>query len=169
MRTGLREARKYLLILNFNNMGKLYDRLQKQLKSEEYKKDAEDCLKIYEKLKEMNNGSVWESSWNPLTTVKFVGTYPNSERIYKPSKEGYVFLKGIEEKKEREAGVRYISVQIAIMSHLSDAQELIQMGAEGRLRANNHINFAKQLVLTYPDTSIKVSENELNELWKKTM
>lgn len=150
-------------------MGKLYDRLKKQLKSEEYKKDAEDCLKIYEKLKEMNNGSVWESSWNPLTTVKFVGTYPNSERIYKPSKEGYVFLKGIEEKKEREAGVRYISVQMAIMSHLSDAQELIQMGAEGRLRANNHINFAKQLVLTYPDTSIEVSENELNELWKKTM
>lgn len=169
MRTGLREARKYLLILNFNNMGKLYDRLQEQLKSEEYKKDAEDCLKIYEKLKEMNNGSVWESSWNALTTVKFVGTYPNSERIYKPSKEGYVFLKGIEEKKEREAGVRYISVQMAIMSHLSDAQELIQMGAEGRLRANNHINFAKQLVLTYPDTSIEVSENELNELWKKTM
>lgn len=151
------------------NMGKLYDRLQKQLKSEEYKKDAEDCLKIYEKLKEMNNGSVWESSWNPLTTVKFVGTYPNSERIYKPSKEGYVFLKGIEEKKEREAGVRYISVQMAIMSHLSDVQELLQMGAEGRLRANNHINFAKQLVLTYPDTSIEVSENELNELWKQTI
>lgn len=150
-------------------MGKLYDRLQKQLKSEEYNKDAEDCLKIYEKIKEMNNGKVWESSWNPLTTVKFVGTYPNSERIYKPSQEGYVFLKGIEEKKEREAGVRYISVQMAIMSHLSDAQELIQMGAEGRLRANNHINFAKQLVLTYPDTSIEVSENELNELWKKTM
>lgn len=80
MRTGLEEARKYLLILNFSNMGKLYDRLQKQLKSEEYKKDAEDCLKIYEKLKEMNNGKVWESSWNPLTTVKFVGTYPNSEK-----------------------------------------------------------------------------------------
>ena len=150
-------------------MGKLYDRLQKQLKSEEYKKDAEDCLKIYEKIKEMNNGKVWESSWNPLTTVKFVGTYPNSERIYKPSQEGYVFLKGIEEKKERKAGVRYISVQMAIMSHLSDAQELIQMGAEGRLRANNHINFAKQLVLTYPDTSIEVSENELNELWKRTI
>lgn len=44
MRTGLREARKYLLILNFNNMGKLYDRLQKQLKSEEYKKDAEEWI-----------------------------------------------------------------------------------------------------------------------------
>ena len=153
-------------------MGKLYDRLQKQLKSEEYKKDAEDCLKIYEKLKEMNNGKVWESSWNPLTTVKFVGTYPNSERIYKPSQEGYVFLKGIEEKKERDAGVRYIPVQMAIMSHLSDAQESMrytQGNYPGTERANNHINFAKQLVLTYPDTSIEVSENELNELWKKTI
>lgn len=170
MRTGLREARKYLLILNFNNMGKLYDRLQKQLKSEEYKKDAEDCLKIYEKLKEMNNGSVWESSWNPLTTVKFVGTYPNSERIYKPSKEGYVFLKGIEEKKEREAGVRYISVQMAIMSHLSDAQEILFTNfSSTKIETNKRINFVKQLVLTYPDTTIEVSENELNELWKKIM
>lgn len=168
MRTGLREARKYLLILNFNNMGKLYDRLQKQLKSEEYKKDAEDCLKIYEKLKEMNNGKVWELSWNPLTTVKFVGTYPNSERIYKPSQEGYVFLKGIEEKKEREAGVRYISVQMAIISHLSDAQELLEIGVL-KQEMQNKINFAKQLVLTYPDTTIEVSENELNELWKKTI
>ena len=149
-------------------MGKLYDRLQKQLKSEEYKKDAEDCLKIYEKLKEMNNGKVWESSWNPLKTVKFVGTYPNSERIYKPSQEGYVFLIGIEEKKERVAGVRYISVQMAIMSHLSDAQELLEIGVL-KQEIQNKINFAKQLLLTYLDTSIEVSENELNELWKKTM
>lgn len=149
-------------------MGKLYDRLQKQLKIEEYKQDAEDCLKIYEKLKEINNGSVWESSWNPLTTVKFVGTCPNSERIYKPSQEGYVFLKGIEEKKEREAGVRYISVQMAIMSHLSDAQELIEIGVLKR-EIQNKINFAKKLVLTYSDTSIEVSEKELNELWNKTM
>lgn len=50
-------------------MGKLYDRLQKQLKSEEHKKDAEDCLKIYEKLKEMNNGKVWDSDWRQLTTI----------------------------------------------------------------------------------------------------
>lgn len=171
MRTGLEEARKYLLILNFSNMGKLYDRLQKQLKSEEYKKDAEDCLKIYDKLKEMNNGSVRESLWNPLTAVKFVGTYPNSERIYKPSQEGYVFLKGIEENKVHEAGVRYISVQMAIMSHLSDAQELSTcgLGSQGKEDANKHINFVKQLVLTYPDTSIEVSENELNELWKETV
>ena len=146
-------------------MGKLYDKLQKQLKSEEYKKDAEDCLKIYEKIKEINDGQVWSSIWLPLTECKFKDSFPYE--IYKPSQEGYVFLKGIEKKTEREEGVRYISVQMAIISHLSDVQEMnsVGMGEYGY----KHINFAKQLVLTYPDTSIEVPEKELNELWKKTI
>lgn len=147
-------------------MGKLMNYLQKQLKSEDtkLKKDAEDCIKIYEKLQEMNNGSVWSSQWQQLVTPKFKG-YPSDDRTYHPTAMGYVFLKGIEEKpKEREAGVRYISVQMAIMSHLSDAIEVFN-----RDQADWHINFAKQLVLTYPDTSIEVSENELNELWEQTM
>lgn len=153
-------------------MGKLYDRLQKQLKSEEYKKDAEDCLKIYEKLKEMNNGSVWDSDWRQLTTIGgWIGDKYPKTMVYKPSKLGYELLKGIEKKKEREAGVRYIPVQMAIMSHLSDAQDLLNTygGNYPRKSVDKCINFAKQLVLTYPDTSIEVSENELNELWKKTM
>lgn len=150
-------------------MGKLMDYLQKQLQTE-LKKDAEDCLKIYEKLKELNNGSVWSSQWQQLVDVRFKG-FPSDDRTYKPSKLGYVFLKGIEEKKEREAGVRYIPVQMAIMSHLSDAQDLLNTygGNYPRKSVDKYINFAKQLVLTYPDTSIEVSENELNELWKKTM
>lgn len=150
------------------------DYLQKQLKSEDakLKKDAEDCLKIYEKLQEMNNGSVWSSQWQQLVNPKFKG-FPSDDRTYSPSAMGYIFLKGIEEEKpkeEREAGVRYISVQMAIMSHLSDAQEFMGI-SNGILHreANQHINFAKQLVLTYPDTSIEVSENELNELWHKTI
>lgn len=168
MRTGLREARKYLLILNFNNMGKLYDRLQKQLQTE-FKKDAEDCLKIYEKLKEMNNGSVWSSDWNQLTTIAgFLGDKFPKTMMYKPSKLGYELLKGIEEKKERESGVRYISVQMAIMSHLSDCQEMLSL-ADNREYVIKKMNFVKKLVLTYPDTSIEVSENELNELWNRTM
>lgn len=57
-----------------------------------------------------------------------------------------------------------IDCQMAIMSHLSDAIEVLN-----RDQADWHINFAKQLVLTYPDTSVEVSENELNELWKKTI
>ena len=153
-------------------MGKLYDRLQKQLKSEEYKKDAEDCLKIYEKLKELNNGSVWDSDWRQLTTIGgWIGDKYPKTMVYKPSKLGYELLKGIEKKKERDAGVRYIPVQMAIMSHLSDAQDLLNTygGNYPRKSVDKYINFAKQLVLTYPDTSIEVSENKLNELWKKTM
>ena len=76
-------------------MGKLLDRLNKQLKTE-YKQDAEDCLKIYEKLKEMDNGRVWSSQWQPLTSVTIIGVYPNSTRIYKPSQIGRIFLEGIE-------------------------------------------------------------------------
>lgn len=151
-------------------MGKLMNYLQKQLKSEDekLKKDAEDCIKIYEKLKEMNNGSVWSSQWQQLATPKFKG-FSSDDRTYSPTAMGYVFLKGIEEKpKEREAGVRYISVQMAIMSHLSDCQEMLSL-ASNRDYAIKKMNFVKQLVLTYPDTSIEVSENELNEIWHKTM
>lgn len=75
-------------------MGKLYDRLQKQLKTEN-SKNAEDCLKIYDKIKEMNDGKVWESQWNPLVQVTFKG-FPSDERKYKPSNIGYIFLKGID-------------------------------------------------------------------------
>ena len=78
-------------------MGKLYDSLQRQLKIEEHKKDAEDCLKICEKLREMNNGRVWGSQWQLLTSITFIGTYPNCIKIYKPSQIGRMFLKGIEE------------------------------------------------------------------------
>lgn len=151
-------------------MGKLMNYLQKQLKSEDakLKKDAEDCIKIYEKLKEMNNGSVWSSQWQQLATPKFKG-FPSDDRTYSPTTMGYVFLKGIEEKpKEREAGVRYISVQMAIMSHLSDCQEMLSL-ASNRDYAIKKMNFVKQLVLTYPDTSIEISENELNEIWDKTI
>ena len=38
-------------------MGKIYDRLQEQLQVEEHRENAEDCIKIYNKLKEMNDGS----------------------------------------------------------------------------------------------------------------
>lgn len=77
-------------------MGKLRDKLQKQSKTK-YKKETEDCLKIYNKLLELNgDGSVWSSQWNVLTTVAdYIGTYPNSIMVYKPSAIGYIFLKGL--------------------------------------------------------------------------
>lgn len=153
-------------------MEALYNYLQKQLKDEAHKKDAEDCLKIYEKLKELNDGgSVWASQWNPLVEVHYEG-FPSDNRTYKPSNLGYIFLKGIEEKKEQvyEARVRYIPVQIVIMSHLSDAQELltIGIGREGKEDAIKRINFAKYLLIKFGDNiSQEVSEDELNKIWSE--
>lgn len=77
-------------------MGKIYDRLQEQLKLEEHRKNAEDCIEIYNKLKEMNDGSVWSSDWQVLTTIGgWIGERPHAQMAYKPSKVGYVFLNGI--------------------------------------------------------------------------
>lgn len=145
-------------------MGKVYDYLQKQLKSDEYRKDAEDCLKIYNKLKEINNGSVWSLQWEQLVNTHFKG-FPSNDRRYKPSKIGYVFLKGIEEnKEEREEGVFYISVRMAIMSHLSDAQELLSMGMSEE--ANKRINFVKRLLIKFKDNiNQEVSEDELDKIY----
>lgn len=65
-----------------------------------------------------------------------------------------------------------IKVRIAILSHLSDAQELINIGLENQsykhfTKAYDQITFAKRLVIDYPDTEKYVSEKELNDLWSK--
>lgn len=52
-------------------MGKLLNDLNRQLNSE-YKKEAEDCLLIYNTLIE-TTGHVWESDWRPLTSTWFEG------------------------------------------------------------------------------------------------
>ena len=61
-----------------------------------------------------------------------------------------------------------ISVQMAILSHLWDVQELTAVvSRECKEAAILRLNFVKQLVLTYPDTSVEVEEEELNEIWRK--
>lgn len=73
-------------------MGKLLNRLEKQLETE-YKQDAEDCLKIYNYLKE-TTGHVWENEWRTLVDVIFKG-FPSDKRRYKPKSLGYTLIKGI--------------------------------------------------------------------------
>lgn len=77
-------------------MGKLYDNLQRQLKTE-YKQDAENCIKIYNHLKE-TTGHIWKSNWNPLVNTEFIGKYPNCQRKYKPTNIGQIFLNGLNDK-----------------------------------------------------------------------
>lgn len=65
-----------------------------------------------------------------------------------------------------------ISVQMAIMSHLSDAQELLSMALNlerAADEANMEINFAKHLLLKYPDTSVELSNEELNDEWHEVI
>lgn len=79
-------------------MGRIYNDLQNQLNSK-YKKEAEDCIKIYNKLKEISEGSVWSSDWHVLTTIAGFIPAPNdvvpNRMALKPSRIGEIFLKGI--------------------------------------------------------------------------
>jgi hypothetical protein len=78
-------------------MGKLMDRLEKQLKNPELRKDAEDCIKIFNWIKGNTvDGHVWSSSWWQFVDVRFSKKYPNNERIYKPNNVGYTLLKGMD-------------------------------------------------------------------------
>ena len=77
-------------------MGKLMNSLQKQLNDPEHKKDAEDCIKIYNWLKDTDkDGNVWSSRWTPLVDVTFK-RYPSNVRTHKLNVTGYALLKGIE-------------------------------------------------------------------------
>lgn len=53
-------------------------------------------------------------------------------------------------------------VRMAIMSHLSDAQQMMQVDTE---LANQHINFAKLLLIKYDNIDQDVEWSELDSLW----
>ena len=71
--------------------------LQRQLKSPDHKKDAEDCIKIYNWIKETDpEGRVWNSRWSPLVSIRWEGPHPTAQAISKPTIMGYTVLKGID-------------------------------------------------------------------------
>ena len=78
-------------------MGKtVKEYLKEQLKTQ-YKKDAENCLIIFNKLKEIDKGHVWTSKWRLLVNPIYKG-WPSDERRYKPTEIGYIFIEGIKNK-----------------------------------------------------------------------
>lgn len=80
-------------------MSEFKDRLLKQLETD-YSENARDCLKIYEAIKELNEGSIPSDQWMVLSRVQHLGTHIDPMRVYSPSKIGYVFLKGLERNNE---------------------------------------------------------------------
>ena len=78
-------------------MGKLRNNLEKQLNTK-HKEDAEDCIKIYDKLKELSNGHVWNSDWSALVSIEFSESFAkdtSKTKRYFPNKLGKIFLKCI--------------------------------------------------------------------------
>lgn len=67
--------------------------LQKQVREAEHKKDAEECIEIYNWIKSTDKeGRVWSSRWEPLVNVSFEGW--NIKR-YKLNATGKILLEGI--------------------------------------------------------------------------
>lgn len=77
-------------------MGNLLAELEVQLKSKnsEVSQNAKACKAIAEKLKELNDGVIWEREWSVLVQWDFRGNYPN-EKWRKPTKIGEIFVKGL--------------------------------------------------------------------------
>lgn len=65
-----------------------------------------------------------------------------------------------------------ISYRMAAMSHLSDAQELLNMGqggtAEGAQLINRHIRFAKKVIMKQMTHDATATEEELDKIWEET-
>ena len=57
-----------------------------------------------------------------------------------------------------------VKLSLVIQNHLSDAAVLM-MNDPGT--ASDRIRFVKNLIVKYPDTSVKVDESELDEMWSE--
>jgi hypothetical protein len=56
-----------------------------------------------------------------------------------------------------------VKLSMVIKSHLSDVDYEMEVFP---VLAAKRINFVKMLLHKWPDTNVRVSEDELNELWK---
>lgn len=63
-----------------------------------------------------------------------------------------------------------ISYRMAAISHLSDAQEMLNMGNDEITRQviNRHINFAKKIIMNQMTHNAMATQEELDEIWKST-
>lgn len=56
-----------------------------------------------------------------------------------------------------------MSVHMAIMSHLSDVQELMNHGS--LIEANDRIILVKMIIMRYPDANTEVEQKDLDLIW----
>lgn len=71
---------------------KIIDTLKKQLTTDKGK-EAAQCIKIYNKLMEIDDGHIWARTWQTLTEI----THTKKDFWgYMPSEVGEIFLNGLE-------------------------------------------------------------------------
>lgn len=58
-----------------------------------------------------------------------------------------------------------INIRLAVMSHLSDAEQLIEFGLGDK--AHREIETAKMIILNFDDLNAEVEEDEINRILLK--
>lgn len=76
-------------------MTKIMSMLQEQHEIPEYRKETEDCIKIYNWIKEIDSKS-YRSKFSIFIETKLIGEFPKIKILYIPNKIGQTLLKGIE-------------------------------------------------------------------------
>lgn len=76
---------------------KTIERLKKQAKNPDnnISQDGKNCLLIYNKLLELNDGHVWQTDFGTLVKCQWINNGNWFERRYKPSKIGEIFINGL--------------------------------------------------------------------------
>jgi hypothetical protein len=83
-------------------MGKVKNRLDKQLEMPEYADDAKDCLIIFNYLMEVDKGHIWESRWTPLVRPLYIGICSNTTIVYRPTDLGRKVIDSLKSNKATE-------------------------------------------------------------------
>ena len=88
-------------------MGKIENELNKQMGVEGLEKQAQQCKAIYDKLKEMDGGHLWDGEWSVLVKVCSRRNSDGKVEFYRaPTAIGEIFLKGLATDKHQDSEKR---------------------------------------------------------------
>ena len=69
-------------------MSTLKEKLEAQCNLPKYAEDAKDCLLIHEYLIKTDKGHIWQSRWDPLVSICFIGSGTKEQKVYYPTDLG---------------------------------------------------------------------------------
>ena len=81
-------------------MAKLLDEIKKKMSNDKFKDDASKVLKIYNGLKNLDDGHIWSSKWRVLVSTTWRKIGDKCEKVYSPTTVGEIFIKGLSYEKD---------------------------------------------------------------------